>query len=80
MATVTLEQIEALDREMLRPKDVAPFLGVTPINILVRDAPEKVPFPFFMSGNRVKIPRRLFVAAFRGNPGGEFLTEPLAKV
>ena len=74
MATVTLEQIESLEREMLRPKDVAPFLGVTPyyINMLARDAPEKVPFPFFMSGNRVKIPRRLFVAAFQGNSGGEF--------
>lgn len=66
--SLTLEQIESMDREMLRPKDVAPFLGVTPyyINVLARQSPEKLPFPVFMSGNRVKIPRRLFVASFQG--------------
>lgn len=69
MSKATLEDIEKMDKEMLSPRDVAPFLGMQAysINVIAKECPEKLPFPVFKSGNRIKIPRRLFVAAFKGN-------------
>lgn len=66
---VTLEDIEALDKEMLVPTDVAGFLGCTPytINVATRDGNNPFPFPVIRIGNRVRIPKRLFVAAMRGS-------------
>lgn len=65
----TLEEIEALDKEMLVPTDVAGFLGCTPytINVATRDGKNPFPFPVIRIGNRVRIPKRLFVAAMRGS-------------
>lgn len=64
----TLEEIEVLDKEMLVPTDVAGFLGCTPytINVATRDGNNPFPFPVIRIGNRVRIPKRLFVAAMRG--------------
>lgn len=66
---VTLEEIEALDKEMLVPTDVAGFLGCMPytINVVTRDGNNPFPFPVIRIGNRVRIPKRLFVAAMRGS-------------
>ena len=64
----TLEEIAALDKEMLVPTDIAGFLRCQPyaINVLTRDGKNPFPFPVIRIGNRVKIPKRLFIAAMRG--------------
>lgn len=64
---VTLEDIEALEKEMLTPADVAPYLGVMPysINIALKQG-KTFPFPAFLIGNRVKIPKESFIRAMRG--------------
>lgn len=65
---VTLEDIEALNKEMLVPTDIAGFLGCSPyaINVATRDGKNPFPFPVIRMGNRVRIPKRLFVVAMRG--------------
>lgn len=61
-----LEEIEQSDAELLRPCDVAGAMGVHPyyVNKMVENG--KCPFPAFMSGNRVKIPRKAFIAWYYG--------------
>lgn len=63
-----LERLEALDKETLTPKDVSKFLGCTPysINVKAVQCPESIPFPFFMSGRNVKIPRLAFIRWAKG--------------
>lgn len=65
---MTLEDLEALDREMLTPADVAPILGYNPqtIRTAAREAPWQLKFPFVMIGSRMKIPKTAFVAWMRG--------------
>lgn len=69
MATkVTLEQIEALDKDMLVPADIAPYLGCNPyaINVATQDGSNPFPFPIIRLGTRVRIPKIPFVKAMRG--------------
>lgn len=68
---VTLEEIEALDKEMLVPTDIAGYLGCQPyaINVATKDGKNPFPFPVLRFGNRVKIPKRLFIAAMKGAAG-----------
>ena len=65
---MTLEDIEMLDKEMLVPTDIAPILGCTPytINVATRDGKNPFPFPIIRMGTRVRIPKRLFLKAMRG--------------
>ena len=63
---MTLEQIRTSDKPVLRPQDVAQVMGCHPqvINLLARE--DRLPFPYFRSGNRTKIPREAFIAWMTG--------------
>lgn len=63
-----LERLEALDKETLTPKDVSAFLGCNPysINIRAKQSPESIPFPFFLNGSRVIIPKVAFIRWAKG--------------
>lgn len=63
-----LERIEALPKDMLAPADVAKFLGCAPylINVATRDGKNPFPFPIIRIGNRVRIPKILFIKTMKG--------------
>ena len=65
---MTLEQLEALDKEMLVPTDIAPILGCNPytINVMTKNGKNPFPFPIIRMGTRVRIPKRAFIKAMRG--------------
>lgn len=65
---MTIKDIEAMDKTTLTPKEAAAYLGCMPyyISLMARDAPEKLPFPVFRSGNRTKIPREGFIRWAKG--------------
>ena len=65
---MTLEQLEVMDKEMLVPKDIAPILGCSPyaINVATKDGKNPFPFPIIRMGTRVRIPKRPFIKAMRG--------------
>lgn len=65
---VTLEDIEKLDKEMLVPTDIAPYLGCCAysINVATEDGKNPFPFPVIRMGRRVRIPKRPFIQAMRG--------------
>lgn len=56
---MTLEEIRALDRDFLIPREVAPVLGVDPqdIRVCAKQCPERLGFNVAVIGSRVKIPR-----------------------
>ena len=64
-----LARIEALQKEMLVPADVAKYLGCSPytINVATRDGRNPFPFPVIRLGTRVKIPKMPFIKAMRGD-------------
>lgn len=66
--TDELARIEALDKEMLIPKDIAKYLGCSPytINVATRDDKNPFPFPIIRIGSRVRIPKWPFLKAMRG--------------
>lgn len=63
-----LARIEALDKEMLVPKDIAGYLGCAPysINVATQDGRNPFPFPIIRMGTRVRIPKQPFLKAMRG--------------
>ncbi|MBR5223273.1 MAG: hypothetical protein IKT38_02340 [Clostridia bacterium] len=65
---VKLEEIEAMPKEMLIPKDIAPILGCNPysINVCVRNGENPFPFPVILMGTRVRIPKAPFIKAMKG--------------
>lgn len=65
---MSLESIEALDKEMLTPSDIAPLLRSDPASIRwqARHEPEKLGFPVVVMKNRVKIPKAAFLQFCRG--------------
>ena len=65
---MTLDDLERLDKEMLVPKDIAPFLGCMPytINVATKDGHNPFPFPIIRMGTRVRIPKMPFIKAMRG--------------
>lgn len=65
---MTLEELEMLDKEMLVPTDIAPILGCSPysINVATKDGKNPFPFPVVRMGTRVRIPKRPFIKAMRG--------------
>lgn len=70
MGTVNdeLDRIAALDKEMLVPTDIAKYLGCSPyaINVATKDGRNPFPFPVIRMGTRVRIPKRPFLKAMRG--------------
>ena len=65
---MTLQELEALPKEMLTPKDIAPILGCAQysINLATRDGKNPFPFPVIRMGTRVRIPKTPFIKAMRG--------------
>lgn len=65
---LTLEEIEALPKDMLVPTDIAKCLGCNPysINVATRDGNNPFPFPIIRMGTRVRIPKIPFLKAMRG--------------
>lgn len=69
---MTLRDIEAINREYLIPDEVAKILGTTGYSITIQAREDRkngissFPFPVVLIGNRVKIPKRPFLAAMRG--------------
>lgn len=65
---MTLDDIEKLDKEVLTPADIAPILECKPyaINVATKDGKNPFPFPIIRMGTRVKIPKRPFIKAMRG--------------
>ena len=63
-----LDRIAALDKEMLVPTDIAKYLGCSPyaINVATKDGRNPFPFPVIRMGTRVRIPKRTFLKAMRG--------------
>ena len=63
-----LDRIEALDKSMLVPTDVAKYLRCSAytINVATRDGKNPFPFPVIRIGTRVRIPKEPFVKAMRG--------------
>ena len=66
--TMTLDELERLDKEMLVPTDVAPILGCAPysINVATQNGNNPFPFPIVRMGTRVRIPKMPFIKAMRG--------------
>lgn len=58
-----IDELKALDKPMLVPKDVAPFLGCDPYSITLqaRKDPSKLGFPVMVLGTRTKIPKAAFI-------------------
>ncbi len=69
---MTLEELKALDKEMLVPAEVAPILGVGQYSINVQVKEDKQSgknsfcFPTILIRTRVLIPRRPFIKALEG--------------
>lgn len=68
MKSEELDRIEALDKEMLVPKDICKYLGCSSytINVVTENGKNPFPFPVIRLGRRVKIPKRPFLMAMRG--------------
>lgn len=65
---MTLDDIKAMDREMLTPRIVAQVIGCAPycISVQARTAPELLGFPVSVQGTRTRIPRRAFIRWMEG--------------
>lgn len=63
---MTLAEIRSSDKAVLLVKDVAPILGCHEHAIRLAAKENDLPFPFFRSGNRVKIPRLPFLKWITG--------------
>ncbi len=60
---MTLQEIQASDKPILRPVDIAPILQCDPqyIRDIARSNPVTLGFPVLVMGKRVKIPRIPFL-------------------
>lgn len=62
---MTLDEIRKSRKDMLTAKDVSGCLGMNSARITeyarLKREPYRLPFPYIMSGNRVKIPRAAFL-------------------
>lgn len=69
MKKYTLDDVRKMARDVLTPAIVGSVLGMDPytINVMVRECPERIPFPFFVSGRNVKIPKAGFIRWMDGN-------------
>ena len=55
----SLAEIAALDKATLSPLEVSGVMGCDPynLNLMAKQQPQLVPFPWYFAGNRLKIPR-----------------------
>lgn len=60
---MTLDDIKALEKEMITPAVAAEILGCDPqgIRIAARTEPQSLGFPVNVIGTRTRIPRRAFI-------------------
>lgn len=60
---MTLDDVKAMDREMLTPAIVASVIGSAQqdVRVAARNEPDSLGFPVTVIGTRVKIPRRAFI-------------------
>lgn len=60
---MTLQDLEAMDREMLLPAEVAAVLGCDQFNFTLQARADagKLGFPVCIIGKRVRTPRRAFI-------------------
>ena len=67
MVRLTLDEIEAIDSEVLTPAQAASVLHLDQDTIRgqARDCPEMLGFPVIVCGNRVKIPKVAFLKFMR---------------
>ena len=65
---MTLDDVKAIPREYLIPREVAAVLGTDgqSIRVWARQCPEGLGFPTVCIGNRVKIPKAGFIAYMEG--------------
>ena len=70
---MTLDDIKAMDREVLTPAIVAKVLHCDPyaITLQARQCPEALVFPVLRMGSHTKIPRRAFIRWMEGYPTQE---------
>lgn len=63
---LSLDEIAAMDREMLTPEIVSRCWGVSQyaVNILAKE--NRLPFPYIINGNRVIVPKRAFIKWMSG--------------
>lgn len=68
---MTLEDVKAMDRGFLIPREVAELMGCDPqwLRVKARQNPEELPFPVWLVGNRVKVPKAAFIAWMEGKKG-----------
>lgn len=61
----SLQELIDSEKDYFTPREVAGVLKVCPynINLMVRDCPERLGFPAFKIGTRVKIPKIPFLRA-----------------
>ena len=65
---MTLQEIKALDRDVITPVQAAGVLGCDPhfIRLAARQCPECLGFPVCVIGSRTKIPRVPFIRFVEG--------------
>lgn len=65
---MTLQEIKALDRDVITPVQAAGVLGCDPhfIRLAARECPERLGFPVCVIGSRTKIPRVPFIRFVEG--------------
>lgn len=70
---MTLDDVKAIPREYLIPREVAAVLGTDgqSIRVWARQCPEGLGFPTVCVGNRVKIPKAGFIAYMEGRNDAE---------
>lgn len=70
---ITVEQLKAMDQDMLTPAIVAKVIGCDPygLTMQVRQWPDRIPFPFIVLGNRTKFPRLALIRWMEGLPQEE---------
>ena len=66
--TMTLEDLERMDKACLTPVEVASVIGCDPMGIRwqAHDDPTKLRFQVIVVKRRMKIPRLAFIAYMRG--------------
>lgn len=72
MGALTLDELKAMDREILTPAIVAQVLHCDPyyITLQARADPKALGFPVNVQKTRTRIPRRAFIRWMEG--GGEW--------
>ena len=65
---MTIEDIKKMDKEILKPGDIAPVLGCDP-NLIRWQAKQNIKqlgFPASKMGSRIKIPKQGFINWYEG--------------